>query len=848
MIVLNGLIPKGWRQIWVGQYPPIFDIGIFSDIKGNLVGTLERNLLDSWINNFEIWESIDSDDIYNKNISMHYFLKFSISENVNDTVNNIIKAIQRPVLCVETDNVSILLPQIDTPEPSCHSPTYLQTNENNILNSDAEQIVEDNDIGYCFGKNFQLEWIKRFPWVVYSRIGEQGAVCKYCAIFGREFGGKGSHQKLNTLVVKPFNNWKKAIEKFNEHSKTEFHKSNAMRADNFVAVYSKNCQNIIQKLDSARAIQIDQNRKRLIPIIKTIIICGRQEIALRGTSDYGPLSLDNSEPTYNDGNFRALLRMRISCEDKNLTYHIENQALNASYISPMIQNNFINICGKIIQDQLVNKINQAKCFSVLVDETTDVSRVEQLSLCVRYLDNNLNIEKNEINNYVLKEDFLQFVPVNSTTGQNLATVILVTLKNLGIKCDYLLGQGYDGAAAMSGNFKGVQSVIREVHPAALCVHCSAHSLNLALAHSSNIHHIQNCIGTIKSVGNFIKISAKRTELLKNKIKEFLPQTKWTKLTSMCETRWVENHDGMLRFSEIYKPIVATLEELQLFVDIETSSKALQLYKCVTISEFIISMITATTLFSITLPLCKILQSVKCDLSEAVDHVETVLSEVKDMRTNINENFKKIFNKSEKLFTSVNEEEKIKIPRLVSRSTNRINVDTKIPEDYFRIAIAIPFYDDFISQSKERFSKHKTILSSLYLLIPKMCLKSPILESDFINVDELPSELKLWKRKWIAFKDVDRPHTAVEALNYCNPELFANIHFLLKVLATLPVSTATPERTFSTLKRVKTFLRNSTGQERLTGLALLSVHRDVTVNPDEVLNQFALQKDRNILLV
>eukprot|EP00102_Acyrthosiphon_pisum_P018026 XP_008189650.1 PREDICTED: uncharacterized protein LOC103311723 [Acyrthosiphon pisum] len=111
------------------------------------------------------------------------------------------------------------------------------------------------------------------------------------------------------------------------------------------------------------------------------------------------------------------------------------------------------------------------------------------------------------------------------------------------------------------------------------------------------------------------------------------------------------------------------------------------------------------------------------------------------------------------------------------------------------------------------------------------LKSPILEldfslySDFIDVDTLPSELKLWKRKWIAFKEVDRPHTAVEALNY-----------------------STPERIFSTLKRVKTFLRNSTGQERLTGLALLSVHRDVTVNPDEVLNQFALQKDRNILLV
>jgi hypothetical protein len=45
---------------------------------------------------------------------------------------------------------------------------------------------------------------------------------------------------------------------------------------------------------------------------------------------------------------------------------------------------------------------------------------------------------------------------------------------------------------------------------------------------------------------------------------------------------------------------------------------------------------------------------------------------------------------------VNKEEKIKIPRLVSRSKNRrINVDTKISEDYFRIATAIPFYDNFI---------------------------------------------------------------------------------------------------------------------------------------------------------
>ena len=68
------------------------------------------------------------------------------------------------------------------------------------------------------------------------------------------------------------------------------------------------------------------------------------------------------------------------------------------------------------------------------------------------------------------------------------------------------------------------------------------------------------------------------------------------------------------------------------------------------------------------------------------------------------------------------------------------------------------------------------------------------------------------------------------------------------MATLPVLTATPERTFSTLKRVKTFLRNATGENRLTGLTLLRVHIDIKVDPEEVLNRFALQKDSHLISI
>jgi len=68
-----------------------------------------------------------------------------------------------------------------------------------------------------------------------------------------------------------------------------------------------------------------------------------------------------------------------------------------------------------------------------------------------------------------------------------------------------------------------------------------------------------------------------------------------------------------------------------------------------------------------------------------------------------------------------------------------------------------------------------------------------------------------------------------------------------VLGTSPVSTSTLERTFSTLKRLKTFLRNRTGQERLVGLALMIVHRDIEIDTEEVIKRFS-NTSRKIKLI
>lgn len=51
-------------------------------------------------------------------------------------------------------------------------------------------------------------------------------------------------------------------------------------------------------------------------------------------------------------------------------------------------------------------------------------------------------------------------------------------------------------------------------------------------------------------------------------------------------------------------------------------------------------------------------------------------------------------------------------------------------------------------------------------------------------------------------------SGLEALMSYSKTNFPNMYFLIQIFCTLPISTATPERSFSTLKRLKTYLRST----------------------------------------
>ena len=104
---------------------------------------------------------------------------------------------------------------------------------------------------------------------------------------------------------------------------------------------------------------------------------------------------------------------------------------------------------------------------------------------------------------------------------------------------------------------------------------------------------------------------------------------------------------------------------------------------------------------------------------------------------------------------------------------------------------------------------------------------------------------MWYQMFAAMQQP--PNSAFDAYLICNSNNFPRIKKLLKILATLPVTTCSSERSFSTLRRLITYLRNTMGEERLNGLTSLHVHRDIAVTPDEVLNRLGA-KNRRLKLI
>jgi len=121
--------------------------------------------------------------------------------------------------------------------------------------------------------------------------------------------------------------------------------------------------------------------------------------------------------------------------------------------------------------------------------------------------------------------------------------------------------------------------------------------------------------------------------------------------------------------------------------------------------------------------------------------------------------------------------------------------------------------------------------------------------DLQTPQEFTLEVKSWKARWELYPtDQIGPSHLCETLELANKKLYPHLYCILKNYIAIPPSTTTAERSFSVLKRVKTYLRATMSQERLSALALLHIHRDIQLQLDAVVDTFNNTRQRKLLFI
>ena len=342
---------------------------------------------------------------------------------------------------------------------------------------------------------------------------------------------------------------------------------------------------ISEQLSDIHRNTVELNRQKLQSIIKTVVLWGKQNKALRGHRDD---SSHLDESSGNPGNFQALLNFRVEAGDKVLANHFANGPRNATYRSKTIQNEIIEVLGTYIQDKIVAEINEAGAFSLLADEASDSSNKEQLPLVLRFADKERNV----------REFFGFYECEDGVTGQAIATLILKPVQELGLSMDFDKGQCYDGAGNMSGPCNGAAAIVRRQYPKAIYTHCMAHRLNLSVVSACKMQNVRNMFDTVGEVTRSFEYSPKKEALLVQKLKDVCPESRRHKLLDVCKTRWIQRIDGLEVFLELYEAIVAMLETIKANADrswnADSMKKAVSHYHAIANFDFVVTLTSSSS--------------------------------------------------------------------------------------------------------------------------------------------------------------------------------------------------------------------------------------------------------------
>ena len=263
------------------------------------------------------------------------------------------------------------------------------------------------------------------------------------------------------------------------------------------------------------------------------------------------------------------------------------------------------------------KLDMPSFFSVTADESTDVSTLEQMSICLRFVD------ESHPHQPEVREEFIGFVQLEKTDADSISKSILEFLENCNLDISNFRGQGYDGASVMAGKVSGVSAQILNRQPKILYCHCRGHNLNLVTSSTcGSVPEIRNLFGFLGTLTWFLGASAKRKGILlrylalkyiasivvgdvanlppeeQEETDKLVLKSVKRQVPKLCETRWSARVTTLSSVIAKYKAIYLALNDIALESSTtDARTNALSHIKLLQSSGFFVSLVVAQFILS-----------------------------------------------------------------------------------------------------------------------------------------------------------------------------------------------------------------------------------------------------------
>ncbi|XP_052620895.1 uncharacterized protein LOC111877470 [Lactuca sativa] len=639
---------------------------------------------------------------------------------------------------------------------------------------DTNTIFPKDSLGRHFSFDFFIRKLRNGDsfdrkWLVYSKELDK-VFCFCCKLFK-------TIRTKSSLATEGIKDWKHLSETLKQHENSSDHMDN-LRTWNETRIRLNKNETIDKEIQEMIKKDTEHWKEVMVRIISVVKCLAKNNLAFRGTNEK---IYENS-----NGNFLSVIES-IAEWDPVMKEHfrmIQDKETHNHYLSHKIQNELIEMLAS-------EKIHPVfSLFNVLQD----------------------------------------------------------ALKSLDLDINYVRGQGYDNGANMKGKHQGVQKRLLDINNRAFYMPCGCHSLNLVLCDMANsCQKAKTFFGTCQTLYNVFSNSTKRWSVLLEFVDDLT-------LKSLSATRWESHIECVKAIKTQFYQIRKALKKLSIISDNgQVCRDADSLVNGEFSSfEFILSLVIwYDILYKINL-VSKKLQSKEMLLDVAVKNLEGLINYFEEYRES---GFDFAISEAKEIANSVkvkpefpqkrNKKRKQHFDEIPNTEREHQSSQEAFKRDYFFILV-----DMALVQLKSRFEQMQYFESIFGFLfdgsklvsladdeLKKCCLN---LESNLkngedydIDGDGLFIELKLLQKMLPeeAYKSRS-PWTSIQIMEYARRmDMFPNVLVAYRILLTVPVTVASAERSFSKLKLLKSYLRSTMTQERLNGLAILSIESDFLKNID-----------------